>query len=83
MVNPLTQILPMELCEDAHDAVRKGFLYREPIYKPIELKKVVVVKNGTEAKCSTVDFIVEDEKGQKYVFMITGNLLKSIPYFGD
>ena len=49
------------------------------IYKPIEVKQVVVVRNGTERGKPTVDFVLEGETGQKFVFMVTGALLKSIP----
>ena len=50
-----------------------------PPPKPIEVKEVVVVRRGTEAGRPTVDFVLEDDSGQRFVFMITGNLLKSIP----
>lgn len=32
-----------------------------------------------DARDATVDFLLEDESGQRFVFMVTGNLLKSIP----
>lgn len=79
MTNPLTQHLSIALCKDASDATRQGFFYRPPIYKPIEVKKVVVVQNGMESGNPSVDFVLEDETGQKFVFMITGKLLRSIP----
>ena len=71
--------LSVTVCEDASDATRQGFFYRPPIYLPIDISKVVVVKKGTEAGNATVDLILEDEKGQKYVCMVTAALLKSIP----
>lgn len=71
--------IEIKVCEDAKDAIKQGFFYREPVFKPIKIDKVVVVKNGTEQGNPTVDFVLEDEKGQKYVFMITGNLIKTIP----
>lgn len=79
MTNALTQHLNLTICEDATDAVRQGFLYRPPVHKPIEVKQVVVVKNGMESGKSSVDFVLEDETGQKFVFMITGALLRNIP----
>lgn len=79
MTNPVKQTLAVHICADAKDAIRQGFLYRPPVYKPIELTKVVVVRNGTESGKPTVDFVLEDEKGQKYIFMLTGALLSSIP----
>ena len=78
-MNPITTQVAISICKDADDAIQHGFNYREPEYKGLELKQLVVVRDGTEKHNSTVDFVVEDESGQRYVFMITGNLLKSIP----
>lgn len=75
----IMQHLSITICEDAKDATRQGFFYREPVYKGVEIEKVVVVKNGTVQGNSTVDLILVDKTGQKYVVMLTGNLLKSIP----
>lgn len=72
--------LSVVVCKDASDATQKGYFYREPVYKPIAIKQVVVVENGTEAGKPTVDLILEDQAtGQKYVVMLTGALLKAIP----
>lgn len=81
MTNPITQHLDIAICQDAADAVAQGYDWKGavPIVKPIEVKKVVVVRNGTENGNATADFVLEDETGQRFVFMITGNLLKSIP----
>lgn len=80
MTNPLTSHLDITICTDAADAVAQGFDWaKDPTVKPIEVKQVVVVRNGTEAGNGTADFVLEDENGQRYVFMITGRLLKSIP----
>lgn len=81
MTNPLTLHLDITICEDAADAVAKGFDHgtAKPPVLPIEVKQVVVVRNGTETGKPTVDFVLEDANGQRYVFMITGRLLKSIP----
>ena len=81
MTNPLTQHLAITICDDADDAVAKGFDWKtaDPPVLPIEVKQVVVVRNGTEAGHPTVDFVLEDATGQRFMFMITGRLLKSIP----
>lgn len=84
MTDPLTLHLDVTICADAEDAMAQGFNYAAPapggpIIKPIEVKKVVVVRNGTTTGNSTVDFVLEDEAGQRFVFMLTGALLKSIP----
>lgn len=73
------QHLSVTVVEDSHDATRQGFFYSPPIYLPIQIEKVVVVKNGTEEGKPTVDLILEDEKGQKYVCMVTAALLKMLP----
>lgn len=39
----------------------------------------MVVRNGTTAGNATVDFLLEDDSGQRFVLMVTGNLLKMIP----
>ncbi len=84
MTNPIHQHLDIAICADAKDAIARGFDYatREKegeAIKPIRVKKVVVVRNGTQQGNSTVDFILEDGSGQTFVFMVTGNLLKTIP----
>lgn len=72
------QHLKVTVCQDADDAIKKGFVYRAPI-KPVEIDNVVVVRNGTEGNNSTVDLLLKDEDGNQFVVMLTGNLLKSIP----
>lgn len=72
------QHLKVAICKDADDAIQKGYLYREPI-KGIEITEVVVVQQGTEGQNSTVDLLLQDEHGNKFVVMLTGALLKSIP----
>ena len=81
MTNPLTTHLKVSICQDAADAVSRGYDWRTatPEVKPIEVKEVVVVRNGTEGGNATADFVLEDETGQRFVFMITGALLKTIP----
>ena len=73
------QALDIVVCEDAADAVRQGYNYKLPEFKAVDVVRVVVVQRGTEAGRPTVDFIVRDETGQKYVFMLTGRLLRAIP----
>ena len=71
--------LAVTICDDPSDATEKGYFYRPPVYLPIRINKAVVVRKGTEGGKSTVDLIMEDEKGQKYVCMIPHALLNSIP----
>ena len=81
MANPLTTHLSIEVCADAADAIARGYDWRSanPPVWPIEVKQLVVVRNGTEQGTATVDFVLEDPNGQRSVVMVTGNLLKSIP----
>lgn len=80
MTNPITTHLAVTVCKDADDAIAQGFDWKSatPAVKPIELKKAVLVRNGTQGGNATVDFLVEDETGQRFVFMITSALLKTI-----
>lgn len=72
--------LNITVCKDAADAIRQGFLYRDPVYRSMRIERVVIVQGGTESGKSTVDLILEDPlTGQKYVAMLTGALVKSIP----
>lgn len=73
------QHLPVVVCEDANDAIAKGFVYREPKFTPVEIESVVVVRKGTTGGKSTVDLVLQDASGKKFVVMLTGNLIKSIP----
>lgn len=73
------QHLSVELCDDAEEAVAKGYDYKKMDIKPVNVVRTVVVKNGTRAGNATVDFIMEDEAGNRYVFMVTGSLLKALP----
>lgn len=80
MTNPITQHLSVTICKDADDAITQGFNWAaDKSIKPIEVKQAVVVRDGTKEGNTTVDFVLQDETGQRFVFMITGNLLKSIP----
>jgi hypothetical protein len=81
-MNPIHTALSITICDGAADARTKGFDYAaapEGVYKPVEVEQVVVVRKGTQLGLPTVDFIVKDATGQRFVFMVTGRLLKSIP----
>lgn len=78
-MNGINQQLAVTIVEDASEAIKAGHFYRPPIHLPLRIEQVVVVKKGTQAGASTVDLIFVDEKGQKYVTLVTGSLLRSIP----
>ena len=71
--------LDISVCQDAEEAQARGFIYRQPEFKAIEIERVVVVRNGTEEGNSTVDLVLVNELGEKFVVMLTGRLIKSIP----
>jgi hypothetical protein len=73
--------LKVTICENAMDAIAKGYskeaTYKD--YKPVNIEEVVVVRDGTEGGNSTADLVLVDQEGNKYVVMVTGNLLKALP----
>ena len=71
--------LDIHICKDAEEATQKGHIYSGGKVKAVEIDKVVVVRNGTQEGNSTVDLVLKDQQGNKYVVMMTGRLLKSIP----
>lgn len=75
------QHLSVTLCWDAADAIARGFDYaaQGDKFKPMEIETAVVVANGTESGRPTVDLVLIDQTGQRYVVMLTGALIKSIP----
>lgn len=52
--------------------------YSPKEYTGAELVEAAIIKNGTHGGNPTVDLIFVDNKGNKFVAMITGKLLKSI-----
>jgi len=79
-INPIHRHLAITICADADDAIKQGFNWAEqPDVKPIEVEKVIVVRGGMESGRASVDFVLKDENGQRYVFMVTRALLATIP----
>ncbi len=74
----LMQHLEVVICKDAEEATQQGHIYHNG-FTAVEIDKVVVVRQGTESGNSSVDLVLKDQKGNKFVVMLTGNLLKSIP----
>ena len=60
------------------DSPEEAPTYRMPEYKMARLTTAQIVGKGTVAGYPTVDFIFEDEQGQKYVAMITGGLVDNL-----
>lgn len=74
-----TTNLEVKVCKDAADAVDQGFHYTHPEYTGLRIEKAVIVQEGTTEGHSTVDLILVDETGKKFVTMITGRLLAALP----
>ena len=53
-------------------------VYREPEYNGLTLHSAVVVGKGTVAGNPTVDLILVDEHGQKFVALVKGSYLEAI-----
>ena len=75
----LMQHLDISVVADADEATSRGFVYGTREFTAVEIEKVVVVRNGMQSGKPSVDLILKDETGKRYVVMITGALLKSIP----
>jgi hypothetical protein len=60
------------------DTVEEAPNYEKPDYQGANLTTAVVVGNGTIAGHPTVDFVFEDEHGQKYIAMLTGGIVESL-----
>lgn len=52
--------------------------YSKPEYLLAKLTTAQIVGRGTVSGNPTVDFIFEDEAGQKYVAMLTGGLVENL-----
>lgn len=63
------------LLSDSPDEAPK---YDKPEYRLANLTTAHVVGRGTASGNPTVDFIFEDERGQKYVAMLTGGLVENL-----
>lgn len=75
------QHLRVVVCKDAGDAIAQGFDYaaQGDKFKPIEIETAVVVLDGTESGKPSVDLVLVDQQGQRFVVMLTGALIKSLP----
>jgi len=75
----IMQHLKVAVCPSPEAASEAGFIYDDTSYTRVEISTVVVVHNGTQDGNATVDIQLVDEQGNKYVVMVTANLLKSLP----
>lgn len=60
------------------DSPDEAPVYRLPEFRVANLTTAQIVGRGTAAGLPTVDFIFEDENGQKYVAMLTGGLVENL-----
>lgn len=71
-MNP--QQLDIKVIEDVAEAP----VYRKPLYYAADIESCVVVARGTEGGNPTVDFIITDGHGTKYVAMLSGFLVEHL-----
>lgn len=78
IINALHTTLALKVCKSSDEAIEMGYTYREPEHLPIQVKEVLIVKEGMESGKSSIDFILVDGNGQKYVFILTENLINMV-----
>lgn len=75
----IMQQLHVKTFATADEAIANGHVYDRSEYAPIAIKEVIIVDQGTVGGNPTVDLVLQDEHGNKFVTMVTGRLLKSLP----
>lgn len=77
----VNQHLSIEVYRDADAASSAGYNYTvwgtPP--KALNIEKAVIVRKGTVGGNGTVDLVLVDGEGNRYVTMITAALLKTLP----
>lgn len=71
-----TNNITIQICQSPDEAPNYNTNGRG--IKAASLDTAIVVKNGTVEGNATVDLQFTDDKGNRYVAMITANLLKSV-----
>jgi hypothetical protein len=74
----LTKHLAITICKDAAEAAKEGYVYTNGDYVGVQMVRAVIVLNGMESGGASVDLLFEDEKGQKYMTIISARLLSSV-----
>lgn len=52
--------------------------YQSPQYRAVEIELALIIKNGTQSGKPTVDLVLADESGNRYVVLITGALIQNL-----
>lgn len=80
----INRSIKMAVFNDPDEAIEAGYNYSEWGDKPIPLgiDKAVVVRKGMVSGAATVDLLLVDEHGNKYVTLITANLLAMVAAAG-
>lgn len=72
--------LKVTVCKDVQDAIDKGYDYAaRGDFSGIHLKEVVIVHGGMASGLPSVDLILEDNDGNKYVAVTSAAMLKVLP----
>ena len=69
--------MKLKVFKGAQEAIAAGYVYREQ-HTGLHIEEAVVVCNGTEEGNATVDLVMVDDAGNKFVTMTTVNLLKMV-----
>jgi len=68
----------ISLFETPEQAAEAGFVYREPNFTGVLLDAIVIVRKGTIGNNATLDLILNDEKGNKYVALVKARELQIV-----
>lgn len=60
------------------DSVDDAPVYKEPAFKGVRVTNCVIVPRGTVQGHPTIDLVMHDDSGNRYVSMMTGSMLESI-----
>ena len=74
MVGP--NILSIEIADSPDDAPNWNRDF--PDVRSCHISKAIIVSKGMESGKATVDLVVTDLEGNKFVAMLTGDLIKSL-----
>lgn len=77
--------LTLTICDDAQDAIDKGFDYNkwEKAPTPLNIETAVVVRKGMQSGAATYDLLLVDSNGNKFVTLISAGLMKTMVRVGE
>ena len=73
----MSDMITMSLNMKIVDSIDKAPNYGDDVI-PIRMDTAIIVRNGTQGGRSTVDLQCVDDKGKKYLIMVTGAILRNL-----